>query len=182
MKTHEKTEARHGRGESGHDPLGELLIDELSDILSAEQQLIKALPRMAEAAQSDELRTAIQAHLEETQEQVRRLEKAAKELGEPLKKKTCKAMEGLLKEAGELMDEHKDEPTMDAVLIAGAQKIEHYEIASYGTACAWARHLGEDEVASLLHDSLEEEKAADEKLTDIAESSANEEAEEEDKD
>jgi len=153
-------------------------VDEVADVHSAEQQLIKALPKMAKAAQSEELRTAFETHLEETLAQVNRLKEAMESIGEPLKSKKCKAMEGLLAEGKEMMEEHKGEPTIDAVLIAAAQKVEHYEIASYGTLIAWAKQLGHDDAAELLTETLDEEKAADEKLTGIAENTANTEAEE----
>lgn len=160
-------------------PLREVLIDEIADVYSAEQQLLKALPKMAKAAQSEELREAFESHLEETQQQAKRLEEAIASLDETMKSKKCKAMEGLLEEGAEMMEEHKGEPTIDAVLIAAAQKVEHYEIASYGTLCAWAQQLGEDEARELFTESLEEEKAADEKLTGIAEATANAQAEQE---
>jgi len=157
--------------------LQELFLDELADVYSAEQQLTKALPKMAKAANSDELREAFETHLEETEEQISRIEQAAEVMGESLKKKVCKAMKGLLEEGQEMMQEKKNSPAIDATLIAAAQKVEHYEIASYGTLCAWAKHLGQDEVLELLHETLEQEKTTDEKLTSLAESAANIEAE-----
>ncbi len=163
-------------------PLHEVFLDEIADIYNAEQQLVKALPKMAKAAQADELREAFESHLAETQEHVRRLEEAASAIGETLKRKKCKAMEGLLAEGKEMMEENKGEPSIDAVLIAAAQKVEHYEIASYGTVVAWARQMGHDQAAELFAQTLEEEKAADQKLTQIAESSANAGAEQTDQD
>jgi ferritin-like metal-binding protein YciE len=157
--------------------LRELFVDELCDIHNAEQQLIKALPKMAEAASSDELRTALESHLEETKEHVARLEQVFKGIDETIKKKKCKAMEGLLKEGEEIMDEFEDSSALDAALIAAGQKVEHYEIATYGTLVTWAGLLDENEAAELLTQILEEEKAADETLTGIAESVANQEAE-----
>ena len=159
--------------------LNELFLDELADLLSAEQQLTKALPKMAKAAESDELREAFESHLSETEEQIARLEKVAEALDEKLKKKTCAAMKGLLEEAEELMTEQKDTSALDAALIAAAQKVEHYEIASYGTVCAWAKQLGLKDAAETLGETLDEERAADEKLTELAEASANAKAESE---
>ena len=153
--------------------LQELFLDELADIYNAEQQLTKALPKMAKAAQSDELREAFEMHLEETEGQISRIEQAAEAIGETLKRKVCKGMKGLLEEGQEMMQEKKDSPAIDATLIAAAQKVEHYEIASYGTICAWAKHLGQDEALELLHENLDEEKTTDEKLTELAESAAN---------
>jgi ferritin-like metal-binding protein YciE len=163
-----------------NNPLHEVFLEEIADVYSAEQQLIKALPKMANAAQSEDLREAFESHLEETQEQSRRLEEAIEALDATMKRKKCMAMEGLIKEADEMMSEHKGQTSIDAVLIAAAQKVEHYEIASYGTLLAWARRMGHDEAADLFEQSLDEEKAADETLTEIAESHANEEAEAQD--
>ena len=160
--------------------LREMLIDEMADVYHAEKQLLKALPKMAKAAQSDALREAFEAHLKETQEQVSRLEQAFTLLDEKTKSKTCKAMEGLLEEGAEMMEDNEGKPTIDAALIAAAQKVEHYEIASYGTLRAWAKQLGEEEVAALFDETLGEEKVADEKLTGIAEETANLTAEEAD--
>jgi ferritin-like metal-binding protein YciE len=157
--------------------LHELFLDELADVYNAEQQLIKALPKMAKAAESDELREAFESHLEETEGHARRLEEVAESLEESLKKKTCAAMKGLVEEAQELMKEQKDSSALDAALIAAAQKVEHYEIASYGTLCAWAKQMGHDDALELLKETMDEEKAADEKLTGIAESAANAKAE-----
>jgi len=153
--------------------LHELFLDELADIYNAEQQLTKALPKMANAAQSDELREAFEAHLAETEGHLSRLEEVAESLGEKLKRKTCAAMKGLVEEAQELMKEQKGKSSLDAALIAAAQKVEHYEIASYGTVCAWAKQMGHDSEAETLEETLSEEKAADEKLTSIAEESVN---------
>lgn len=166
--------------ESGLNPLYELFLEELADMYNAEQQLITALPKMASVAQSDELRDAFGEHLKETGEQAKRIEEAFRTLDETLPKKKCKAMEGLLAEGKELMDEHKSKPSLDAALIAAAQKVEHYEIASYGTLCIWAQQLDLQDVLECFQQSLEEEKSADEKLTAIAESLANEAAENDD--
>lgn len=156
--------------------LHELLLNELADILSAERQLTKALPKMAQAAKSEELTAAFESHLTETENQITRLEQVFASLDEPVKSKECKVMKGLLEEGKEMMEEHKDSVAIDAALIAAAQKVEHYEIASYGTVCAWAEKMGHDEAVELLNATLDEEKAADEKLTEIAESAANEAA------
>jgi ferritin-like metal-binding protein YciE len=161
-------------------PLHEAFLDEVADIHNAEQQLIKALPRLAKAAQSPELREAFESHLKETEEQAQRIEQAMESIGESLQRKKCKAMAGLLAEGKEMMDEYEDDSAIDAVLIAAAQKVEHYEIASYGTICAWAEQMGHTEALDLFKQNLEEEKAADEKLTQIAESVANSEAVEQD--
>ena len=156
--------------------LYELFLDELADVYSAEQQLIKALPKMVKAAQSDELRQAFESHLEETRGHAMRLQEVAKALGESPENKTCAAMQGLIKEAGELMEEQKDSTALDAALIAAGQKVEHYEMASYGTLIAWAEELGHEEAVKILTETLEEEEAADEKLSSIARSDANPQA------
>jgi ferritin-like metal-binding protein YciE len=159
--------------------LHELFLEELADVHNAEQQLTKALPKMAKAANSDELREAFETHLEETQEHISRLEQVAKSLDETIKRKKCAAMEGLLEEGQEIMQELKDSSALDAGLILAAQKVEHYEMASYGGLCAWAEQMGHQEALDLLKETLEEEKATDEKLTQIAENAANQQAEQE---
>ena len=164
------------QGSQMHTALHELFLDELSDLYNAEQQLTKALPKMAKAARAPELREAFQSHLEETEEHISRLEEVAEVLDEKLKGKKCKAMEGLIAEGKEIMDEQEDSPALDAGLIIAAQKVEHYEIASYGAVCAWAKQMGHDEALDLLQQTLDEEKAADEKLNEIAENVANNEA------
>jgi len=156
--------------------LHQLFLDQLADIYDAEQQLTKALPKMAKAAESEELREAIEMHLEETEEHVSRLEQVAQSLDEKLKSQTCPAMKGLIKEGEELVKDHKDTSAIDAAIIAAAQKVEHYEIATYGTLATWAEQMGHDEAARLLRETEEEESAADEKLTSVAESIANERA------
>lgn len=153
--------------------LHELFLDELADIMHAERQLTKALPKMAKAAESEELTAAFESHLAETENQITRLEQVFASLDEPVKSKECKAMKGLLEEGKDLMEELKDSSALDAALIAAAQKVEHYEIASYGTVCAWAERMGHEEAVELLTATLDEEKTADEKLTAIAESTAN---------
>src|SRR3954454_18591165 len=156
--------------------LHELLIEELRDIYHAEGQLLKALPKMAKAATSERLKEAFERHLEETEQHVERLERAFETLGEPVKGKKCQAMEGLIEEAKEVMEEHSESPMLDAGLICAAQKVEHYEIASYGTICTWADLLGLDELSGLLKETLDEEKTTDETLTELAESEINVEA------
>lgn len=153
--------------------LHELFLDELADILSAEQQLVIALPKMAEAAMSEELRAAFESHLAETEYQITRLEQVFASLDQPVQSKECKAMKGLLEEGKEIMEDMKGSSALDAALIAVAQKVEHYEIASYGTLCAWAEKMGHAEAAELLDATLDEEKTADESLTEIAESTVN---------
>jgi len=157
--------------------LQDLLVDQLKDLYSAENQLVKALPKMAKAATSEELRSGFEQHLEETKNQVSRLEQICEELGVTPKGKKCAAMEGLIQEGKELMEEDAEPAVMDAGLIAAAQKVEHYEMASYGTARTWAQQLGLEEAATLLEETYEEEKATDEKLTQLAEQGVNEEAE-----
>jgi ferritin-like metal-binding protein YciE len=150
--------------------LEDFLIEELKDLYSAEKQLTKALPKMAKAASSDELRQAFEDHLAETEGQIERLEKISKLAGgRALTGKKCKAMEGLIEEGKEIIEEDCPPEVKDVALIAAAQKVEHYEIASYGCAKTYARLLGYDEVMQLLEETEEEESAADEKLTAIAE-------------
>ncbi len=149
--------------------LRETFINELRDIYDAEKQLLKALPKMAKAAADEQLQVAFESHLEETEEHVQRLEEVFRSLDEPVKARKCKAMQGLLAEGDDLIAEEEG----DAALILAAQKVEHYEIASYGSLKAWAALMGEEDVASLLEDTLEEEKATDEKLTGIAETAVN---------
>jgi ferritin-like metal-binding protein YciE len=156
--------------------LEELFIHELSDIYSAEKQLTKALPRLARAAAADELAAAFEAHLEETQGQIERIDQVVELLGIRLKRIKCAAMEGLVEEGKDVIDSVEEGPLRDAALIGGAQKVEHYEIAAYGTLCALARQLGYADALSLLKETLEEEKATDEKLTVLAESGGNQRA------
>jgi ferritin-like metal-binding protein YciE len=156
--------------------LHELLVEEIKDLYHAEKQLTKALPKMAKAATNDDLRDAFESHLEETREQVTRLEEVFAALDEKVKAKTCEGMQGIIEEGKELMQEDADGAVLDAGLIAAAQRVEHYEIGAYGTCVAWARLLGHDEAASLLEQTLEEEKAADEKLSALAEAQINETA------
>lgn len=159
------------------DSLETLLEEELKDIYSAEKQLVKALPKMAKTATSEELRAAFEEHLEVTKGHVDRLEEVFEVLGKTAKAKTCKAMQGLLEEGKEIMEEDAEDSVMDAGLIAAAQKVEHYEIASYGTVRTWARLCGREEAAELLQETLDEEGEADKKLTELAEAMVNSEAE-----
>jgi len=158
------------------DSLRDLLIDELRDLYSAENQLVKALPKMAKAASSEELRTAFEEHLEETVNQVKRLDKVFKKLDASSRGKKCKAMEGLVEEGKEVIEEDAEDAVKDAALICAAQRVEHYEMAGYGCARTFATLLEETEVAELLQETLDEEGAADKKLTEIAETSINVEA------
>lgn len=151
----------------------DLFIHELSDIYSAEKQLTKALPRLARAASNPELKAAFETHLEETQGQVERIDQVVELLDIRLKRIKCAAMEGLVEEGKEIIDAVEAGPLRDAALIGGAQKVEHYEIASYGTIAALAKQLGHAEALELLLATLAEEKATDEKLTLLAKSGAN---------
>ena len=157
-------------------PLEELLHDELKDLYSAENQMLKSLPRMAKAASSPELKRAFERHLEETRKQVERLQQIGEELEIKLTGKKCAGMEGLIEEAKELMGEIDDEDALDAGLIGAAQKAEHYEIAAYGTARTHAEVLGYRRIAKMLQQTLNEEGMTDKKLTQLAESLVNVEA------
>lgn len=154
----------------------ELFIHELSDIYSAEKQLTKSLPRLARAATEPKLKSAFETHLEETQGQIERIDQAVDVLGIKLKRIKCAAMEGLVEESREVIEEIEAGPVRDAALIGGAQKVEHYEIASYGTIAAMAKQLGYTDALPLLLATLEEEKATDEKLTLLAEQGGNQKA------
>jgi ferritin-like metal-binding protein YciE len=146
----------------------DLLVEELKDLYSAENQLLKALPKMAKAATSDDLVSAFETHYEQTQGHVERLDKIGKQLGESMKGKKCKAMEGLIEEGKEIMEEDADAAILDLALIGAAQKVEHYEIAGYGTVRTLAELVGENDVASILQETLEEEGETDKLLTSIA--------------
>jgi ferritin-like metal-binding protein YciE len=147
----------------------ELMVSELKDLYSAEKQITKALPKLVKAATSPELKQAFQSHLEETENQVRRLEQVGEILGKKLSGKKCEGMEGVLKEGPEIVeDTDKGTAVRDAGLITAAQRVEHYEIAGYGGVIAYAKLLGMNDVADLLHETLAEEKAADQKLSKIA--------------
>ena len=151
------------------DNLKELLVEELKDIYHAENQLVKALPKMAKAAQNAELKAGFLNHLEETKGHVQRLEQAFELLGEPAKGKLCHAMKGLVEEGAEAIEANEASPIRDAQLIGAAQRVEHYEIAAYGTVRAFAEKLGETEVVELLQQNLDEEGATDKKLTELSE-------------
>ena len=154
--------------------LDELYVDVLKDLYSAENQLVKALPKMAKAAESADLRRAFEEHLKQTKNHAERIERIFSERGNGSPRgKKCAGMEGLIEEGKEIMQENMEAQVMDAGLIAAAQKVEHYEIASYGTARAWAQQMGYDRDADLLQQTLEEESTANEKLTQIAESHVN---------
>ena len=156
--------------------LHDAFIDELRDAYDAEKQLTKALPKLAKAATSEELRTAFETHLEETRGHVERLEQVFGTLDEKVRGKHCDGMAGIIEEGKSVLEEEFDDATMDACLIAAGQRAEHYEMAAYGTLVAWARTMGHDEAADLLQQNLEEEKAADETLSALAEGLINQSA------
>jgi|SRR5690349_9393712 len=159
------------------DSMNALLVDELRDIYDAEKRLTKAIPKLAKKATNDQLRSALEEHLEETEQQVQRLEQVFEHLGETAKAKPCAGMRGIIEEGDEHVGEdYDDDDLRDAVIIGSAQRVEHYEMAAYGTAIAHARLLEHEDVVGLLEETLEEEKAADAKLTEIAESVVNLEA------
>lgn len=164
------------------DSLHDLYVDELKDLYSAENQILKALPRMAKTATAPELKAAFTEHLEVTRGQVERLDRIFAELGVTPKGKKCKAMEGLLEEGKEVMAEDGEPAVIDAALIAAAQRVEHYEIAGYGCVRTFANHLGYADAAALLQETLDEEGEADKALTELAETAINVEAEEADDD
>jgi ferritin-like metal-binding protein YciE len=145
----------------------ELLLDEMKDLYDAEKQLVKALPKVVKASSNADLRQAFENHLEETRGHVQRLERAFEMMGEKVKSKPCAAMKGLVEETGEA-HEKSEGPLTDSAIICAAQKVEHYEIAGYGTLAAWAKSLGLEDVAGLLEETLAEEKAADKKLSEVA--------------
>lgn len=165
---------------SAAEGLRELFIDELKDIIYAERALVKALPKMANNSSSIKLKKAIEEHVTVTENQVERLKKVFDLLGESDRGKKCDAMEGLIKEGDSILEETEPGPVRDAAIISASQKIEHYEIASYGTLVAFAKTLGEDKVASLLEETLNEEKDADVTLTKAAYNDINFDAVEED--
>ena len=158
------------------DNLRKLYVEELRDLYSAETQLVKALPKMAKSASSDELKQAFEDHLGQTEGHVERLEEIFEDLEESPKGKTCKAMKGLVEEGSEILEEEGEDSVLDAGIIAAAQKVEHYEIASYGTVRTWATLLGEDEAAELLQETLDEEGEADKLLNQLAQEIVNPEA------
>ena len=155
------------------DSLQTLWIEELRDIYNAENQLLKALPKMAKGASSPELKQAFEDHLEETKGHVERLEEIFEKLDEKPTGKTCKAMKGLVEEGSEILEEEGEDSVLDAGIIAAAQKVEHYEIASYGTVVAFAKMLGEEDAADLLQQTLDEEGEADKHLSELAEEIVN---------
>jgi ferritin-like metal-binding protein YciE len=157
--------------------LKDLLVEQLKDLYSAENQLIKALPKMAKAASSPELRAGFVEHLEQTKTQAERIEQICDQLGISPKGKKCAAMEGLIEEGKQLMEEEAATAVMDAGLIAAAQKVEHYEMASYGCARTWAEKLGLPSAVELLNETFEEEKQTDLKLTELAKQGINDQAE-----
>jgi len=156
--------------------LHDAFMDELRDLYDAERQLTKALPKLAKASSNPELRTAFETHLEETRGHVDRLAEVFSSLDEKVRGKHCDGIAGIIEEGKSIMEEDFEESTMDACLIAAGQRAEHYEMAAYGTLVAWARVMGHDEAASLLQQTLDEEKAADEKLSLLAEEGINQEA------
>jgi ferritin-like metal-binding protein YciE len=158
--------------------LNDLLVHELQDIYHAEGQILKALPKMAKAATNPDLKAAFEEHRAQTEGQVKRLEQVFKLLGHPVKGKQCEGMAGLIEEGRKLLEADAEPEVLDAALIAAAQKVEHYEIASYGCVCTYAEMLGYDEAHELLGQNLDEEETTDERLTALAESVINIEAEE----
>jgi ferritin-like metal-binding protein YciE len=156
--------------------LKDLFLDELADMYDAERRIVKALPKLAKAATCDDLKGAIQSHLKETEGHVKKLEQVFQSFDAKAKGKTCEATVGLLAEGDEIAAEFKGSPAINAALIAAAQKVEHHEMASYGCLHEWAGLLGNEKAAGLLQEILEEEKAANEKLTELARASSNEEA------
>jgi ferritin-like metal-binding protein YciE len=169
-KTNHAAPAKDSKEAQG---LRELFEDSLKDIYWAEKALVKAIPKMIKNATAEELRAALEHHLKVTKDQVIRLEQVFAAIEKPARAKKCDAMEGLIKEAEGIMEETEEGMVRDAGIIAAGQKVEHYEIATYGTLHAWAMVLGEEEVAAMLQDSLNEEKEADTALTEVAESSIN---------
>jgi ferritin-like metal-binding protein YciE len=158
------------------DSLDKLFLEELKDVYNAEKQIVRALPRMAKAAESQELRQAFTQHLKETQGHVERLERIFKELDQPARGKKCKGMEGLLEEGKEIMEQEGEGAVIDAALIAAAQRVEHYEMAAYGCLRTYAQLLGHSDAERLLQQTLNEEEAADQKLTQIGEGGVNQAA------
>jgi len=152
------------------DTIEKLFVDELKDLYSAENQITKALPKLAKASTSEDLRTAFESHLGETEEQIKRLEEIFTMLDVSPKGKTCVAMKGLLEEGSEVLEDTQEGAVRDAAMISAAQRVEHYEMAGYGSVRTYAELLGQDEIVALLSETLEEEKSADSKLTEISKS------------
>ncbi|HEX5574409.1 MAG TPA: ferritin-like domain-containing protein, partial [Gemmatimonadales bacterium] len=155
------------------DSLETLFLEELRDIYNGEKQIVKALPKMAKAAESPELQQAFTKHLKETEVQVQRLERILRDLGQAVRGKQCKGLQGILEEGKETLEKESDASVLDAALIASAQKVEHYEIASYGCLRTYAQLLGHTEAVQLLEQTLAEEEAADKKLTELGERGIN---------
>lgn len=173
-KQSQQRKAPNGKSQSSGESLNtlrDLFIDELRDLYSAENQLVKALPKVAAAVSSPELKQTIKDHLEQTRGHVKRLEQVFKDIGESASAEHCDGMEGLLEEGDKMTKKEGADAVVDAGIIAAAQRVEHYEIAGYGCVCSFAKRLGYDDSAELLGQTLEEEKKADEKLTEISESS-----------
>jgi ferritin-like metal-binding protein YciE len=156
--------------------LDDLFLDTLKDIYYAEKQIVKALPKMARAAQSPELKAGLEKHLTETEGHVERLEEVFEIIGAPARGKTCEAILGIIEEGKSIMEEFKDNPALDAGIVSAAQAVEHYEIARYGTLKTWAKQLGRADVAKLLEATEQEEVAADKSLTQVAVSQVNRKA------
>jgi ferritin-like metal-binding protein YciE len=156
--------------------LDDLFLDTLKDIYYAEKQILKTLPKMAKAAQSEEVRAGFEQHAQETEGQIERLEQVFELIGKPVRGKTCDAILGIIEEGKEIMTEFKGTQALDAGLVSSAQAVEHYEIARYGTLKTWAAQLGHQDAVNLLDQNLQEEIATDKKLTQVAEASANQKA------
>ncbi|MGX7877464.1 YciE/YciF ferroxidase family protein [Mesorhizobium sp. ORM6] len=156
--------------------LESLFVNGLKDIYYAEKKILRTLPKMAKAAQAEEVSAAFEKHRTETEGQVDRLEQVFEMLGKPVRGKTCPAIDGIIEEGSEILEEYKDEPALDAGLVAAAQAVEHYEIARYGTLIAWAEQLGLKDALPLLRETLKEESVTDETLTRLGESGANKRA------
>jgi ferritin-like metal-binding protein YciE len=176
INPHNATEARMAKASK---KLDDLFHDTLKDIYFAEKKILTALPKMAKAAQNEDLKAAFEKHEGETEGQVQRLEQVFSEIGEKPQGKTCDAIMGILDEGKEIMDEYKGSPALDAGLLSAAQAVEHYEISRYGTLRAWAEELGHSNAAQLLQETLDEESATDEALTEIAMSVVNQQAQSE---
>ena len=153
--------------------LQDVFLEELRDLYDAEKQLVRALPKLAKAAGSDDLRDAIESHLDETKGHVDRLEQVFAALGQKPRGKRCAGIAGIIEESDEILKDHVDQAVLDAAIIASAQRAEHYEIGAYGSVISWAKTLGREEVARMLGQTLQEERAADEKLTSLGEGGIN---------
>lgn len=156
--------------------LEDLFLETLKDVYNAEKQALRAYPRIVKAVESDELKQALEQHRDETETQIERLDKVFEMLGKPARGKTCEAIQGLIEESKEVMSDFKGSPALDAGVIAAAQAMEHYEISRYGTLRTWAKQLGMDDAAKLLDETLQEESRTDERLSQLAEQSANKKA------